>query len=87
MCREFNWSTVLDRHLQRQVQALRVFCHYKTSECEWQGEIIGLLPHVLADHEVSVNQYNISKAFGPGLVCTKIQDNYGIVEQIKMYET
>ncbi|CAI8034965.1 Ankyrin homolog [Geodia barretti] len=51
MCREFNWSTVLDRHLQRQVQALRVFCHYKTSECEWQGEILGLLPHVLADHE------------------------------------
>ena len=45
-CREQSWSTVLNKHFQRQVNSLRVFCRHEGRGCEWQGELTSFHNHV-----------------------------------------
>ena len=40
-----NWSAVLNKHFQRQVNALRVFCHHEDRGCGWHGELSDLQNH------------------------------------------
>ena len=46
LCKSLDWSTMLDRHFQRQVKLLRVFCQYKDRGCLWQGELTAFHHHV-----------------------------------------
>ena len=46
LCNATNWSTMLSKHFQRQVNALRLFCHHKDRGCEWQGELSDIERHV-----------------------------------------
>ena len=48
LCKASGWSTVEDKHFQRQVRALRVFCRHKDKGCDWQGELANLQQHVLS---------------------------------------
>ena len=43
MCNAEKWSTVLDKHYQRQVKALPVFC---SRGCQWKGELSELDRHL-----------------------------------------
>ena len=46
LCNVQNWSTVLNKHFQRQVNSLRVFCRHEDRGCGWQGELAAFHPHV-----------------------------------------
>ena len=46
MCKEDNWTTVLNKHYQRQVQSLKVFCYHKNRGCKWEGEIVAFCCHI-----------------------------------------
>ena len=46
LCKMPRWSTVLNKHFQRQVNQLRVFCHHEDQECGWQGELSDLKRHI-----------------------------------------
>ena len=46
LCNEPDWSSVLNKHFQRQVNGLRVFCRYDDRGCGWQGELGDLERHV-----------------------------------------
>ena len=46
MCATSDWSTILSKHFQRQVNALHVFCHHEDRGCGWQGELSDLERHV-----------------------------------------
>ena len=39
MCKKNDWKTMLNKHFQRQVNSLRVFCHHQDRGCDWQGEL------------------------------------------------
>ncbi len=45
-CRDPQFSTMLDKNLQRAVNNLKVFCVNKNNGCEWTGEVIYLPKHV-----------------------------------------
>ena len=46
MCKMHKWGTVFDKHFQRRVKALLVFCDYKDEGCSWQGELAALDYHI-----------------------------------------
>ena len=46
LCNAPQWSTVLSKHFQRQVNALRLFCYHKDRGCEWQGELSDMERHI-----------------------------------------
>lgn len=46
LCQEISWSTMLNKHFQRQVNSLQVFCRYEARGCRWQGEITAFHHHV-----------------------------------------
>ena len=46
LCKMIQWSTMLDKHYQREVNSLLVFCHYKDRGCTWQGELSAFEYHV-----------------------------------------
>ena len=37
---------MLNKHFQRQVKSLHVFCHHKNRGCGWQGELAAFHHHV-----------------------------------------
>ena len=39
LCGARTWNTVLNKHFQRQVRALRVVCCYENRGCVWQGAL------------------------------------------------
>jgi hypothetical protein len=45
LCKKPSWSTVLNKHFQRQVNSLRLFCH-EDRGCRWQGELAAFHRHV-----------------------------------------
>ncbi|CAI8028766.1 TNF receptor-associated factor 4 [Geodia barretti] len=46
LCKSPDWSTVLDKHVRRQVKELRVFCRHKEKGCWWKGELSDFTKHV-----------------------------------------
>ena len=46
LCKEQSWSTVLNKHFQRQVNSLHVFCCHEDRGCGWQGELAAFHHHV-----------------------------------------
>ena len=46
MCREENFSAVLDKSVKRKVLSLKVRCPHKAEGCEWQGELRSLEQHL-----------------------------------------
>ena len=38
LCNSPSWSTVLNKHFQRQVKSLCVFCRHEERGCGWQGD-------------------------------------------------
>ena len=46
LCQDSSWTTMLNKHFQRQVTSLQVFCRYEDRGCRWQGEITVFQPHV-----------------------------------------
>ena len=46
LCKTSEWSTMLNKHFQRQVKELLVFCHHKDSGCSWKGELSDWHHHV-----------------------------------------
>ena len=46
LCKTFVWSTVLNKHFQRQVKSLHVFCRNKGGGCVWQGELSAQEYHI-----------------------------------------
>ena len=46
LCKTRSWSTVLNKHFQRTVYSLRVFCRHEERGCGWQGELAALQHHV-----------------------------------------
>ena len=38
LCKTSHWSTMLNKHFQRQVNELRTFCRHEDRGCGWQGE-------------------------------------------------
>ena len=45
LCKAPSWSTVLNKHFQRQVKSLCVFCRHEERGCGWQGELGTLDSH------------------------------------------
>ena len=45
-CKEKEITTTLDKHFQRQVREIQVFCSYRKSGCEWTGEVSSLPAHI-----------------------------------------
>jgi hypothetical protein len=60
MCKTLDWNTVLNKHFQRQVNALQMFCCHQNKGCRWQGELSTLIPHVkscpMRDMPITVNE-------------------------------
>ena len=46
LCNLQNWSSVLSKHFQRQVNSLHVFCRHEERGCGWQGELGTYHTHV-----------------------------------------
>ena len=46
LCKAPDWSTVLNKHLSRQVKELHVFCRHKEKGCWWKGELSDFTQHV-----------------------------------------
>ena len=46
LCKTPRWSTVLNKHFQRQVNALHVFCRHEDRGCGWHGELSDLECHI-----------------------------------------
>ena len=46
LCKTPHLKTVLNKHFQRQVNALDVFCRHEDRGCGWQGELSDLKRHV-----------------------------------------
>ena len=46
LCNTHPWSTVLNKHFQRQVKSLRVFCRHDDRGCRWQGELEEIESHI-----------------------------------------
>ena len=39
LCMKQSWSTMLNKHFQRQVKSLHVLCRHEDRGCGWQGEL------------------------------------------------
>ena len=48
------WSTMLDKYFQQEVNSLQVFCHHKNRECTWQGDLIKLNSHLQECPEIKL---------------------------------
>ena len=48
LCNSSDWSTILSKHFQRQVNSLHVFCRHEDRGCGWHGELSDLERHVLS---------------------------------------
>ena len=46
LCKTTEWSTMLNKHFQRQVKELHVFCRYEGHGCSWEGELSAWHLHV-----------------------------------------
>ena len=46
LCKAPHLNTVLNKHFQRQVNALDVFCRHEDRGCGWQGELSDLKRHI-----------------------------------------
>ncbi|CAI8028787.1 hypothetical protein GBAR_LOCUS16358 [Geodia barretti] len=46
LCKSPDWSTVLDKHVRRQVKELHVFCRHKEKGCWWKRELSDFTQHV-----------------------------------------
>ena len=46
LCKDPGWKTMLNKHFQRQVNSLHVFCRHKDRGCGWQGELAAFHHHV-----------------------------------------
>ena len=46
LCKANPLHTMLNKHFQRQVKSLRVFCHHDERGCGWQGELANFDSHV-----------------------------------------
>ena len=46
LCNTHPWKTMLNKHFQRQVKLLRVFCRHDGRGCGWQGELAEFDSHV-----------------------------------------
>ena len=46
LCNEPGWKSMLDKHFQRQVNSLKVFCLNKENGCEWKGGLKAFNHHV-----------------------------------------
>ncbi|CAI8032727.1 hypothetical protein GBAR_LOCUS18479 [Geodia barretti] len=46
LCKAPDWSTLLDKHVRRQVKELHVFCRHKEKGCWWKGELSDFTQHV-----------------------------------------
>ncbi|CAI8018852.1 TNF receptor-associated factor 4, partial [Geodia barretti] len=46
LCKSPDWSTLLDKHVRRQVKELHVFCRHKEKGCRWKGELSHFTQHV-----------------------------------------
>ena len=46
LCKDPDWTTVLNKHLSRQVKELLVFCHHMEKGCQWRGELLYSPQHV-----------------------------------------
>ena len=46
LCKKPSWSAFLNRHFQRQVKSLRMFCRHVDRGCEWQGELAAFHRHL-----------------------------------------
>ena len=46
LCKTPRWGTVLNKHFQRQVNALHVFCRHEDRGCGWHGELSALECHI-----------------------------------------
>ena len=45
LCKSTEWSSVLNKHLRREVYELQVYCWYKERGCQWKGELSYLHKH------------------------------------------
>ena len=45
-CNSSNWHTMLNKHFQRQVTGLKMFCCHQDRGCVWVGELSQLQQHV-----------------------------------------
>ena len=48
LCKAHSWNTMLNKHFQRQINALRVFCCHKDKGCVWQGELTDIFLHIVS---------------------------------------
>ena len=46
ICKDPNFTTVLDKRFRRQVFELKVFCRHKTRGCKWVGELSAFEHHM-----------------------------------------
>ncbi|CAI8033424.1 Interferon-induced helicase C domain-containing protein 1, partial [Geodia barretti] len=46
LCKKKDWSTMFNKHFQRQVNSLCMFCCHEDRGCGWQGELAAFHPHV-----------------------------------------
>ena len=46
LCNTYSLRTVLNKHFQRQVKSLHVFCRHDDRGCGWQGELANFDSHV-----------------------------------------
>ncbi|CAI8012767.1 hypothetical protein GBAR_LOCUS8159, partial [Geodia barretti] len=46
VCKTQSWSTMLDKHFQRQVNSQRICCRHDDRGCGWQGELAAFHHHV-----------------------------------------
>ena len=45
LCKEADLRTTQDKHFQRKVRELRVYCHHRRRGCRWVGELGALHGH------------------------------------------
>ena len=64
LCKTPHWGTMLNKSLQRQVNALHVFCRHEDRGCGWHGELSALEHHVqscpMADRPLMTNLLKLS---------------------------
>ena len=46
LCNTSTFTTVLNKHFQRKVKSLRVYCCHKERGCEWEGELANYKWHI-----------------------------------------
>ena len=46
LCNAPQWSKMLSKHFQRQVNVLHVFCRHEDRGCGWHGELSALERHI-----------------------------------------